>query len=128
MQNNGITKKNFLRGVLPPSWLEQLKISNSCGFYVECVDSLFVYLHFMDCIHVLYSTLRLSLRFVPANHKQLSLPFSALKSLEKDVVYKAASGKAVNRLASDLSWSHLNIGPALRLEVGPLWKTREILQ
>ena len=38
---------------------------------------LFVYLHFMDCLHVLLSTLRLSLIFVPANHKQLSLPFIA---------------------------------------------------
>ena len=32
---------------------------------------------------------------------------------EKVIVYKAASGKAVNRLASDWSWSHLNIGQAL---------------
>ena len=85
---------------------------------------LFVYLHFMDCLHVLLSTLRLSLIFVPANHKQLSLPFIAWKSLEKVVVYKAASGKAVNQMASDWSWSHLNIGPALWLEVVPLWKTR----
>ena len=60
---------------------------------------------------MLLSTLRLSLRFVPANHKQLSLPFGAWKSLEKVVVYKVASGKAVNRLASDWSWSYLNIGP-----------------
>ena len=67
----------------------------------------------MDCLHVLLSTLRLSLIFVPANHKQLSLPFIAWKSLEKVVVHKAASGKAVNQMASDWSWSHLNIGPAL---------------
>ena len=53
---------------------------------------LFVYLHFMDGLHVLLSTLRLSLRFVPANHRQLSLPFSPCKSLEKVVVYRAASG------------------------------------
>ena len=86
------------------------------------------------CLFTLYglyprvvNNLRLSLRFVPANHRQLSLPFSAWKSLEKDVVYKAASGKAINRLAFDWSWSHLDIGPALWLEVGPLWKTREIL-
>ena len=58
----------------------------------------------------------------------LASPSSAWKSLEKVVVYKAASGKAVNRLASDWSWSHLNIGPALWLEVVPLWKTRGILQ
>ena len=96
MQNIGITKKNFLRDVLSPSCWEQLKIS----------------------------TLRLSLIFVPANHKQLSLPFIAWKSLEKVLVYKAASGKAVNQMASDWSWSHLNIGPALWLEVVPLWKTR----
>jgi len=62
---------------------------------------------------VLLSTLRLALIFVPANHRQLSLPLSAWKSLEKVVVYKAASGKAVNQMASDWSWSHLNIGPAL---------------
>ena len=62
---------------------------------------------------MLLSTLRLSLRFVSANHRQLSLPFSAWKSLEKDVVYKVASGKDVKGLASDWSWSHLNIGPAL---------------
>ena len=62
---------------------------------------------------MLLSTLRLSLRFVPANHRELSLYSSAWKSLEKAVVYKAASGKAVNQLAS---------------EVGPLWKTRGILQ
>ena len=67
----------------------------------------------MDCLHVLLSTLRLSHRFVTANHTQLSLPFSAWKSLEKVVVYKAASGKAVNPLAFDWSWSHLNMGPAL---------------
>ena len=82
----------------------------------------------MDCIHVFLLTLRLSHRFVTANHRQLSLPFSAWKSLEKVVMYKAASVKAVNRLASDWSWSHLNIGPALWLEVGPLWKTGRILQ
>ena len=62
---------------------------------------------------MLLSTLKLSLIFVPANHKQLSLPFIAWKSLEKVVVYKVASGKAVNQMASDWSWSHLNIGPAL---------------
>ena len=44
------------------------------------------------------------------------------------VVYKAASGKAVNRMASDWRWAHLNIRPALWLEVSPLWKTRVILQ
>ena len=54
-----------------------------------------------------------TLRFVPANHRELNLPFSAWKSLEKVVVYKAASGKAIKELASDWSWSHLNIGPAL---------------
>ena len=67
----------------------------------------------MDCLHVLLSTLRLSHRFVKANHRKLSLPFSAWKSLEKVVVYKVASVKAVNRLASDWSWFHLNIGQAL---------------
>ena len=82
----------------------------------------------MDCLYVLLSTLRLSLRFSLANHRQLSLPSSAWNSLEKVVVYKAASGKAVNQMASDWSWSHLNIRPALWLEVGPLWKTRGILQ
>ena len=54
------------------------------GFCSICC--LFVYLHFMDCLHVLLWTLRLSLRFVPANHRQLSLLFSAWKSLEKVVV------------------------------------------
>ena len=34
---------------------------------------LFVYLHFLDCHHVLLSTLLHSLGFVPANHRQLSL-------------------------------------------------------
>ena len=62
----------------------------------------------MDCVHLLFSTLRLSHRFVTANHRQLSLLFSAWKSLEKVFVYKAASGKSVSRLASDWSWSHLN--------------------
>ena len=72
------------------------------------------------CLFTLYElspgvviTLRLPLRLVLSNHRQLRLPFRAWKSLEKVVVYKAASGKAVNRLASDWSWSHLNIGPAL---------------
>ena len=74
---------------------------------------LFVYLHFIDCVHVLLSTLRLTLGFVPAKHRQLSLPSSAWKSLEKVVVYKVASGKAVNQLSSDWSWAHLNIRPAL---------------
>ena len=89
---------------------------------------LFVYLHFVDCLHVLLSVLILPLRFVPTNHREFSLPSSAWKSLEKAVVYKAASGKAVNQLASDWSWAHLNIRPALWLEVGPLWKARGILQ
>ena len=62
---------------------------------------------------MLLSTLRLSLRFVSANHRQIKLPSSAWKSLEKVVVYKVASGKAVNQMLSDRSWSHLNIGPAL---------------
>ena len=62
---------------------------------------------------MLLSSLILSLRFVLANHRQLSLPSNAWKSLEKVVVYKAASGKAVSQMASDWSWSHLNIGPAL---------------
>ena len=82
----------------------------------------------MDCLHEMFSTLKISLRFVPANHRQLSFPISAWKSLEKVVVYKAVAGKAANRLSSDWSWSHLNMGPALWLEVGPLWKTRGILQ
>ena len=34
---------------------------------------LFVYLYFSDCYHVLLSTMRHSLGFVPANHRQLSL-------------------------------------------------------
>ena len=92
---------------------------------------LFVYLHFMDCLHVLLVALRLSLRFVPANHRQLNFPSSVLKSLEKVVVYKAAPGKEQNSCkptASDWSWVLLNIRPALRLEVGPLRKTRGILQ
>ena len=62
---------------------------------------------------MLLSTLRLALIFVTANHRQLSLTLSAWKSLGKVVVYKAASDKAVNQMASDWSWSHLNIGPAL---------------
>ena len=62
---------------------------------------------------MLLSTLRLSLRFVSANQRQLSLPPSAWKSLEEVIVYKVASGKAVNQLASDWSWAHINIGPAL---------------
>ena len=33
----------------------------------------FVYLHIMDCHHVLLSTVRHSLAFVPANHMKLSL-------------------------------------------------------
>ena len=51
------------------------------------------------CLFTLYGlppTLRLSLRFVLANHRQLSLPSSAWKSLEKVVVYKAAFGKEQN--------------------------------
>ena len=70
----------------------------------------------MDCLHVLLVALRLSLRFVPANHRQLNFPSSVLKSLEKVVVYKAALGKEQNSCkptASDWSWVHLNIGPAL---------------
>ena len=35
--------------------------------------SLFVYLHFVDCHHGFLSTLRHSVGFVPANHRQLSL-------------------------------------------------------
>ena len=34
---------------------------------------LLVYLHFVDCHHLLLSTPRLCLRFVPPNHRQLSL-------------------------------------------------------
>ena len=45
---------------------------------------------------MLLSTLRLSLRFVPANHRQLNLPSTAWNSLEKVVVYKAASGNEQN--------------------------------
>ena len=60
-------------------------------------------------LHVLLSTLRLSLGFFPANHRQLSLPLSAWKSLENVVVYKAA----VDQMASDWSWFHPNIRPAL---------------
>ena len=71
---------------------------------------LFVYLHFMDCLHVLLSTLRLSLRFVPANHRQLRLPSSASKSLEKVVVYKAASGKEQNICKPTGLW--LELGPS----------------
>ena len=111
MKNIGITKKNFLKGVLFPSCQEQLKIFISCRFIIEYVFC-FVFLHVMDCLNVLLSTLRLSHRFVTANHRQLSLPFSAGKSLEKVVVYKAVN-KAVNQLAFDWSWSHLNIGSAL---------------
>ena len=68
---------------------------------------LFVYLHFMDCLHVLLSTLTLSLRFVPANHRQLSLPSSAWKSLEKVVVYKAASDKEKNSCKPTGLWLEL---------------------
>ena len=68
---------------------------------------LFVYLHFLDHLHVLFSTLRFSLRFVPANHRQLSLPFRAWKSLEKVVVYKAASGKEQNSCKPTGLWLEL---------------------
>ena len=70
---------------------------------------MFVYLHLMDCLHVLLSTLGLSLRFVPANHRQLSLPSSASKSLEKVVVYKAAFGEEQNSCKRT----------GLQLELGP---------
>jgi hypothetical protein len=89
---------------------------------------MFVYLHFMDGLHVLLLTLKLSLRFVPANHRQLSLPSSALKRLLCTKQLLAKSRTAVNKLTSDWSWAHLNMGPALWLEVGPLWKRRGILQ
>ena len=42
--NIGITKKNFPRGVLPVTCSEQLKISISCRFEVECVACLFIYM------------------------------------------------------------------------------------
>ena len=57
---------------------------------------LFVYLHLMHCLHVLYATPRLSRLFVPANHRQLSLPSNAWKSLEKVVVYKGTTDKEKN--------------------------------
>ena len=79
---------------------------------------------------MLLSTLRLSLRFVPANHRQLSLPFSAWKSLEKVVVYKAASGKEQNSCKPTGLWLELVPSQYLTsswLEVGPLRKTRGIL-
>ena len=77
---------------------------------------MFVYLHFMDCLHVLLSTLRLSLRFVPANHSSLASPpvlWSLLKGLLCTKQLLAKSRTAVNRLASDWSWAHLNMRPAL---------------
>ena len=71
---------------------------------------LFVYLHFITCLHVLLLTLRLSLRFVLANHRQLDLTYSARKSLEKVVVYKAASGKEQNSCKPTGLW--LELGPS----------------
>ena len=61
------------------------------------------------------------LRDIPLDLSQpitgsLASPSSAWKSLEKVAVYKATSGKnrtAVNQLASDWRWAHLNIEPAL---------------
>ena len=41
--NIGINKKNFLRGVLPVTCQEQLKISISCRIQIECVVYLFIY-------------------------------------------------------------------------------------
>ena len=38
-----------------------------------CLFTLFIYTVYLHCLPVLLSTLRLSLRFVPANHRQLSL-------------------------------------------------------
>ena len=68
---------------------------------------LFVYLHFIDCVHVLLSTLRLTLGFVPAKHRQLSLPSSAWKSLGKVVVYKTASGEEQNSCKPTGLWLEL---------------------
>ena len=82
------------------------------------------------CLFTLYwlpPTLRLSLRFVLANHRQQCLEVSGKGCcVQKRLLAKSRT--AVNQLASDWSWAHLNIGPALWLEVGPLWKTRGILQ
>ena len=107
MRNIYITKKSFLRGVLPPWCYEQLKISISCRFQVPCVVGFF-YLHLMDCLHVLLSIRRLSLKFVPANNRQLSLPSSAWKSLEKIVVYKVTSGKEQNSCKPTGLWLDLS--------------------
>ena len=59
---------------------------------------------------MLLSTLTLSLIFVPANHRELSLSSSAWKSLEKAVVYKVATTQQtpgpVKRVQLQLSGSN----------------------
>ena len=79
----------------------------------------FVYLHLMDCLHVLLSILRLSLKFVPANNRQLSLPSSAWKSLEKIVVYKVTSGKEQNSCKPTGLW--LDLSPSQYWTSSVIW-------
>ena len=56
----------------------------------------------MDCLHVLLSTLTISLSLVPANHRQLSLPFSAWKSLKRLLCTKQLLADQL----CDWRWAH----------------------
>ena len=81
------------------------------------------------CLFTLYG---LSQRdIIPANHRWLSLPSSASKSLEKVIVYKAASGKEQNSWKPTGLW--LELGPTQYrtssvIGGGPFWKTRGIIE
>ena len=71
--------------------------------YMWC---LLVYLYFVDCHHVLLSTPRHSLGFVPANHRQLSL--SILEQL-CDWRWSHLLGKNVkvhSPFQADIFWPH----------------------
>ena len=61
------------------------------------------------CLLTLYGLSPCVVRFVPTNHRQLSLPSSALKSLEKVVLYKVASGKEQNT-CKPMNWPLIGAG------------------
>ena len=130
MKYIGNTKKNFPRGVLPASCKGQLQISISCRFYVECIVCLFIYT-LSTVSTCCYQLCDFPLYLSQPITGSLASP-QVLRSLWKRLLCTkrllTKRSTAVNQLAPDWSWSHLNIGPALWLEVVPLRKTRGILQ
>ena len=106
--------------------LEQLKMFISCRFNVEYVVCLFICTLWTVCTYC-YQLWKFSLDLSQPITGSLASP-SVLGSLCKRLLCTKRLLASCNQLASDWSWSHLNIGPALWLEVGPLWKTRGTLQ